>query len=429
MRRWLLALLTVGILAALGWYAWRWYTTPNPPDLDLEGVDASVAEALRMARERVLCEPRSGPAWGRFGMVLAAHQFKAAALECFIQAETLDPREPRWPYHRSVLLAEEGQQEALPCLRRAVDLCNTDMTAPRLRLAEALLAAGNRNEAQEHFQRVLGHDPFNPRAHLGLARLAFAAGDLKDSQAHLRAAAKSPFTRKAAGILQMQLRFRQRHRAAAGRDLADTVRLPDDPRWPDPFVEEVNRLTVGESARYQLACNLYRQQLAKEAVATLQETLQDYPGSARCWRLLGCFLRDGQDLRGAEQAFRASLRVSPEQADTWVYLGNVRLRQGHPGDAEVCFRKAIAQKPRYSFAYYNLGLCLRERGQCAAALKACRQALRSMPNYVDAHILAAELLAGQGKFGRAAEHLRQALAVAPDHPMARKLFKDVQRRD
>src|SRR5262249_58971060 len=82
-------------------------------------------------------------------------------------------------------------------LQRAVELGDTQPSSPRLRLAEALLARGRLDEAEEHFREVLRHEPNNPRARLGLGRLAVFRDDFAGSLEPLRAARGSPYPRKA----------------------------------------------------------------------------------------------------------------------------------------------------------------------------------------------------------------------------------------
>ena len=85
---------------------------------------------------------RSAAAWGRLGKILLAHEFSDEARACFAQAEALDPAEPRWPYHQGTILSQGEPDAAIPKLQRAVERCGNDPDAPRLRLAEILLAQG-----------------------------------------------------------------------------------------------------------------------------------------------------------------------------------------------------------------------------------------------------------------------------------------------
>src|SRR5690349_21588977 len=71
--------------AALGIANWRRTRTaeadliaaaaPEPPSVDPTGVDPAVLAAIDSARGAVRQSPRSANAWGRLGMILAAHNF------------------------------------------------------------------------------------------------------------------------------------------------------------------------------------------------------------------------------------------------------------------------------------------------------------------------------------------------------------------
>src|SRR5213079_2958398 len=120
----------------------------------------------------------------RLGMVLRAHDFDAEANRCFEEAERLDPREPRWPYLRGQTLVLTDPEAGILCLRRAVQCCGDSPTAPRLRLAEALLEQGRLDEAQSHLEQAARRDP---RARLAWGRLALLREDWRGALAHLEA--------------------------------------------------------------------------------------------------------------------------------------------------------------------------------------------------------------------------------------------------
>src|SRR5262249_46331202 len=155
--------------------------------------------------------------------------------------------------------------------------------APRLRLADALLGQGQAREAEELYREVLARDAKNPQAHLGLGRLAYQQNDWPESVTHLDQAALSPLTRKAACTLLAEVHQRQGDRAAAERQQRLVADMPPDPEPPDPLVEELDRLRVGQQAKLSLASRLLQQERVAEAVALLQQVVRDYPASASAW--------------------------------------------------------------------------------------------------------------------------------------------------
>ena len=126
-------------------------------------------------------EPRSGPAWGELGEVFYANELEAQSGVCFAQAERFEPNNPRWPYFRGWPVLNRGDRRgALPYFQRAADLAEAAFyvnDAPRLLLAETLLALGSPDEAEEHYRRVLARHPDDVRAHYGLGLLAMARDD------------------------------------------------------------------------------------------------------------------------------------------------------------------------------------------------------------------------------------------------------------
>src|SRR5262249_14266755 len=179
-RRSLAAGLVAALLAAGGAAAVWWWPRPAPlafPEPDRAGADPAVIAAIESAEAAVRRVPHAADAWGRLGMVLAAHSFYPESIVCFAEAQRLDPGGPRWPYFQGVMLTLSDRDAALIPLRRAVEQCEPRVLAPRLRLADVLLGQGYVHEAYELYREVLARAPENPQAHLGLGRLAYQRND------------------------------------------------------------------------------------------------------------------------------------------------------------------------------------------------------------------------------------------------------------
>jgi protein O-GlcNAc transferase len=393
----------LALVVGLGGGAGYWYfgrpEVPRPPEVDLTGADPEIAEAVTAAREAVLSEPDSGAAWGRLGMVLRAHEYGREANACFAVAERLDPDNPRWPYLRAVMLLLTDPEVGLEPLRRAVAKAGETTTEPRLRLAEVLLERRRLAEAEEHFRHLLDRHPGHPRALLGMGRLAYARGDLKESAEYLQRARQSPFVRKAASQLLAKVYYRLGDQEAL-RGLGDVATLPDDPSWPVPFIEEVVQLQVGKQADLERAGALLDLGVGAEAVAVLERTAARHPEDADVWVALGrARIRVGRFAEG-ERALRTAVRLDPDSVDGWFLLGAALNGQGHKEGLAECFRKVIALKPDHALAHYNLGQCLKEQGDRAGAREAFRAALRARPGYREAEEQLRALEAGEEDKGK-----------------------------
>ena len=411
-------------LAALGlvWYRTR---VPEFPHLALEGKDPAIVHAVEQARVAVLQSPRSGAAWGQLGMILAAHDFTAEADICFARAESLDPQQPRWPYYQAVDLSRGEPEAAIAKFQRAVELCASSPDAPRLRLAEMLFKQGRIGEAEDHLRLLLEQDSNHPRAHLGLARAAYERGLLEDSVGHLQAALADSRTRKAAHILRAQI-YQQRGAAGAAKeDQRRASSLPNDPAWPDPFVEEVARLRTGRQAALERADTALRRGRIDEAIAVLEQTLHDYPDSDWAWYLLGKARVAGKEWRAAERSLRRAAELAPGSAEIQFNLGIAMYGLKDWREAAAHFRRAVELKPDYALAHYDLGLCLLEVGNRTAALESVRKALQAQPSLVEAHTLLGELLIQRGEVAEALQHVQSALTLSPGNQKAVRLMASI----
>jgi tetratricopeptide (TPR) repeat protein len=361
-------------------------------------------------------------------MTFLAHGFSHDAVACLAEAGRLDPHEARWPYLHGKTVLDTDPQTAAAELRRAVQLCGNVPDAPRLLLAELLLEQGSLDEAARHFHRLLESDPRNGRAQLGLGRLACQRSAWVESLLPLQRAAEDVRTRKAA-LLQLAAAYRQVDDSAAAQDAhRQASRLPEDPRWPDPFADEVDRLQTGLQVLLATADRLLNENRLSEAQASLRQTVRDYPESQWAWLLLGRTLLQARDLPAAEEALRTAARCAPDTVEAHFYLGVALFQQNDFAQAAASFRTAARLRPTFGPAHYNLGHCLLRQGDLAGAGDAFRATIRCQPNFVEGHVSLGELAARQGQDGEALRHLTQALELDPTHVRARKRLGEVVRR-
>jgi tetratricopeptide (TPR) repeat protein len=399
---WLLGLLVAASAVAGGaWYALRPAPPPAPPAVDLSAVDRDVAEAIEAARQAVQTTPRSARAWGKLGTLLVAHDFRGEGNACFAEAERLDPHEPRWPYLQGVTLEFGAPEQAIPKLRRAVELGGTDSTI-RLRLAETLLSVGQVDEAETVFRAVNRAEPDNPRALLGLGRVASARGETDATIVFVQRAAETPFARKAAHILLAQAYGRLPGKEEeAERERQIIADLPPDPGWPDPYVEEALATQGGKKARVERANRLRHQGRVRDALALMREATLLYPDSDFVWQSYGHMLLDARDYRGAERAFIRAIELAPDRFEQRFRLGTTLYYQkGRLSEAAEAFRAATRVNPNDARALFSLGRCLQELREVAdrpEALAAYRAAIRCRPNYAEAHRNLGQLLADTGR--------------------------------
>jgi tetratricopeptide (TPR) repeat protein len=430
----LTTLLLLAAVAAGGTYFW-WQRPAAVPEIPLEGQEKEVVEKITEARVAVIKAPHSASDWGYLGKVLLANEISLdSALVCFLEAERLDPKEPRWPYFSAGLLAgEQGKpEEAVPKFERAVALAEASSeptSAPRLWLAETLASLGRPAQAAAHFQKVLAAEANNPRAHFGLGLLAYARGDWQVCRTHLEACLGSPEARKRACINLAMVYERLGDQESADHYAKLAARAPRDFDWRDPYIAQNLHLAVRMRDRYRVVETLESQGRLAQATNNLLYLLSAYPDDYRPHLMMGRLQGQSGQLASAEVHLRKARQLAPDKIQVHYLLSLVLFREGEAlqakesesPKAKALFeesaqsaRQALALKADYGYAYMSLGLALKQLQQRAAALAAFRQAVHCNPEFADNHLFLGEALADEGDLVAARRHLEQAKLLA--HP-------------
>lgn len=406
-------------------YAWRQMTQVDLPMPDLEGTDPSVAEAIRQAADEVKRSPKSGKTWGDFGIVLFVHDFHNEAQTAFLQAESYDDGEFRWPYLRGLALAQERPEEALKPLQQAVELSDSDPTICGT-LGETYLAIGDSSRAEKLFEQLLKKHPDDPRACFGLAQLAFQRGETVESMQLLQKVANNPHCQKRAQQLISQVHRRQGNQQAAdaAATLADSLR--EDRAWPDPYAASAFDQRVGMFYSINRAKELRAEGDSIKSRKVIEKAEQQHV--ELYWLLEGRLCLQRGDLEAAEKALRKAVELAPRFIEARFWLGQALLRAGKLKNAADTFRYVLELESSYGPAYLGLGQCLERQNLTAEALDRYRTAARYMPADANAHRELGRVLADQGQTNEAVVHLKQAVRLDPDDEQAAKLLNENQKR-
>jgi tetratricopeptide (TPR) repeat protein len=357
-------------------------------------------------------------------MVLMAQQLPLEARFCFIQAERYDPKEVRWPYLLAITLIREDAAAATVCLERAANLAEDDPVV-RLQLGETLLEPRRLAGAEAQFRRVLESDPTEPRALLGLGRVAYFRGELRVSLGYLtRATGRAKGARMTHALLA-EIHCRLKEKRAAETELRLAAELPEAD-WPDRYLDEVDRLKVGLEPRIGVAEKLVQQRRLAEAGNLLRDLAADHPRAAAVQTALGRLYLLKLDLPGATEAFRKADALRPEHFPTYCNLATALQGLRRYAEAAAWYQKALRLKPRDGLAYYHLAQCLHLQGNRAGAIQTLRQAVRFKPELAAAHRDLGELLSQAGQPAEAVVELRYAVHLAPGDAAARSLLAALQ---
>jgi len=165
--------------------------------------------------------------------------------------------------------------------------------------------------------------------------------------------------------------------------------------------------------------------------ATLRQQAGDHPGAEAAWRavlrhtpedaaahraLAHCLLHQGQ-AEAAREALQTALRQAPQDPDLHAELGRLHAAAGQREAARAAYRQALRLEPGHAMAGNNLALLdLDEHPE--RACQTLQALLRHHPHDPELWInLAAAHLAGDEP-QEAERAARRALELAPEHPEA-----------
>ena len=395
--------------------------TVEPPAVSVASVDPSLASNIESSRSAVRAAPNSAEAWGKLGQAFQAAEFSDQARTCYARAASLEPKSVRWVHLLALSKMAEQPEEAISDLRRAAELAEGNIDAPRFALARALNERGHVDEAAAELQKILAANPSHTAARVELARIKLQQNDLNAATTLLEPAVTNSYTARPAIVLLAQIQQREgNHDAAAqlSRRAASMARPFD---WPDPFLREVQSLRADRQRLADQANALIQQQRTKEAEALLAKLLNAIPDDPEGLLLLGRLKYVERDCPGAEQALRRHLAAQPNSLNGLIQLGISLLCQQRWKDAESVLGQAVALKPDFAQAHANLGHARSRMGDSAGAIRAYGDALRCNPGDVNSHIALAEELRLAGKRDEAKQHLDRAEALNPKDPRIRQL--------
>ena len=140
------------------------------------------------------------------------------------------------------------------------------------------------------------------------------------------------------------------------------------------------------------------------------------PSDARWPDHLGHLHRMLGDSELAEQYFKSTLTLRPDDVPALVWLASVYLEQGQPGLAAPLYQRALTRQPGTFAAVFGLGRAASVRGDYAKAAKHFEAALRMQPNASAVHYPLAVAYRELGRVAEAQVQLRARGDVNPGPP-------------
>jgi tetratricopeptide (TPR) repeat protein len=378
------------------------------PSFTLDSFPPAALQLLEPARQRAVAQPNDPGAIGAFGRALHAWEQWNAAHEVYVRAGELAPRAFEWPYLDAIVLQRLARHaDAAVRLREAVRL-SAEYLPARVRLAEALLDAGELEESQTLFTALIGEPAATPAAEVGLGRIAAARQQHQEAIAHFQRAV-SLFPELGAAYYALALSYRALgRRDEAQRALEQHGRY--GARWPaltDPVLAAVTDLREDAGAILQRGVRLASAGEIAPAIAAHEAALARDPGLTQAHANLISLYGRTSNWSRAEEHYRAAVRSGVGLADVhYDYAVLLGLQEKWDLAADA-YRQALAVNPMHAQAQNNLGQVLERQRLLSDAAEAYRRAVESQPGFRLARFNLARMLVALAKPDQAAAELEK----------------------
>ena len=382
----------------------------TPIEVVFSDMKPAVAVLVGRLLDNARNDPGSGSKRGELGIAYEIHGFPNAAYTSFVQAESREPADARWPYYQALMLAKQGSYEqALTALDRVIEV-EPGYAAAWMWRATWALDLGLKGQAEEGFKRAksLG---LGAVAEAGIARLRLHQDRPQDAVAILE-----PLVQKASypSIYQLLGRaYRELGRADDARIALARGRTKQPIRWSDEWEEEKRAYEVGFQARVLRSQRMLKLGRIGEALTILEALIEEEPGNPVVINTLSSAYAKSGEITEAFLTLRRALRR--ETVDYTVHA-NIAPFYENRGDHEIALQhldRAIELNPAVAFPRARKGLLLQKLGRYEEALGAFENALSASAN--DPHIFfyAGDVEALLRRWDRAIYRFKQSITVDP----------------
>ncbi len=399
---------------------------------DLSQMAAPVQQQIREAHDAVVritgtrgaTTTDLSAAYGGLGKLFMAAQIADAAEPCFLNAQTLDSSDYRWPYYLAQLYRSRGElDQARALFERTRQLRPSDV-ATLVWLGDVYLSSGLPAAAGPVLEQALALDPRSASARYGLGRTALANNNARKAVDYLEEVLTLD---PAAGDAHYPLSLA--YTALGDKAKADEhLRLRRNRKIEpaDPLMRELDSLLQSPQTYETQGIAALNIQRWEEAAAQFRKGLAIDPRSAALRFRLATAINMMGDTIGAEALFSEVVRDTPDYFPAQFSLGVILQAKGLHGQAAERFTAALVQRPDYAEARLRLASTLRRIGRTEESLSNYQQVLTANPDLVEARIGYAMTLVQAKRDLEAREVLAEGMTLHKDevafsHGLARLL--------
>jgi len=354
---------------------------------DLAETYDDVAEAIRLHYNEVVANPNSGHAWGKYGMVLDAHEFHDACIPCYERAVQIQPEESKWAWLLASRIKETNPDQALRLLNRK--FTDSKLPQPLLILQMTLMEESGKTEAADAIlNQALTHNASNPYLIIQLARRHHEMRELQQARALLTntevGLALSRQYQDAAQLLARIAQSEGRPEEAAtimkqAESLPKSNITVDNPILTELAAMRRDPLWRGERAAVEARNG------GALARSELENLVERFPEIIPNRINLVLFLLSQREYEKADACVRYGLLTSPDNERLLMTQVAVDLDRERWANAETTLKHLLTVNSGSGAGWSDLGFVLEQQSKRSDAIDAYENALRILPEDEQLH--------------------------------------------
>jgi tetratricopeptide (TPR) repeat protein len=378
-------------------------SAPPLPKVDTAAFEPAVKAEVERALEAAAAAPSDAAKANDLGVVLHAHEQYGGATAAYRRALALEDNASTH-YLLGIVLAADGKYaDAVEPFRKALQT-QPSVQPIQMRLADALLAAGDTEGARSQYTKVIERDAQAAAAYYGLGRTGV------DPVANFRKALEL-FPRYGAAQFALANAYRREGKTAEADAVLKNYERDKTfiPPLNDAALDQVLDRSVSSTGLIRRAQLLDARGDIVGALKLHEQVVATNPKLDQAWvNLISLYARTGQPAK-VDEAYRRAVALAPNRTDLYYNYGVFCVGAERWADAEKAFAQALKIDPRNAQAAHNLGAVTERTGDLAKAAALFRRAIEIEPAYRQAHFHLGRIYANQQRYAEAIAELERSI--------------------
>jgi tetratricopeptide (TPR) repeat protein len=362
-------------------------------------------------KDHRLTDVKLSEAYGLMGQVYHAYSLTSPAIECYLNAHQLAPKDFRWPYFLADVLQHEGRIEDAVSYYTIARSLRPDYLAAPVNLGNLHLQQNQLEEARSSFKEALVINARCTAARYGLGQVALSLRNYAEAVEYLeQALAEAPEATRIHYALAMAYRgLGNIQKAEAHLQQQGPVGI----RVSDPLVDGLRELIRGERLHLIRGRTAFDALRFAEAADEFRKAIAANPTSVAARVNLGSALAQTGDVSGAIEQYREAIRIDASNAQAHYNLGLLLAKQNQHDQAIARLQTALSVNPRDDEARFLLAKELLKAARSEDALKEFSRVVESDSDNEEALLEQVKLLFRKKQYRQAIQSLEKGNALFP----------------